>query len=681
MALYALTILLAAFLLFQVQPLVAKMILPWFGGASAVWSTCMLFFQCGLLGGYLYAHELHEKLSARRQAPVHTLLLAASLLALPLAPDASWKGTGLENPEWRILGLLATAVGLPYFLLATTSPLLQAWFARAHAGATPYRLYALSNLGSMLGLVSYPALIEPRMAVRTQALAWSGAYVVYAALCGVAAWRSVRPREGQAVAKEDSPEGEAPGWSLRLLWAALAACASTLLLAITAHLTQDVAAIPFLWVLPLSVYLLSFIVCFEAPGLYDRRVWLPLLAGALGLMGYLLSPEAPDYKAPTAVLAGAAVLLVCSMVCHGEIVRSRPHPRYLTGFYLMIALGGAGGGAFVGLGAPNLFRAYWELPIGLTACGALAAAALARESRPWRNKGKAWAAWVAALAALAGYGAWLGRGVHDSLRGVRVAERNFYGQLRVKDVDEEDGLGVRRKLLHGVINHGEQILREDYRRRPGTYYCRESGIGRVLAATQEGPPRRLGVLGLGSGTLAAWGRAGDVIRFYEINPAVPRLAAEEFSFLRDTAARVEIVLGDGRLMMEREPEQHYDLLAMDAFSGDSVPVHLITREAFRTYLRHLKPEGVLAVNISNKYVDLRPVMERAAAAFGRVALIVEYEADEEELECFSSSWALIMERRRWETLRPALGDAALIPGRPGFRGWTDDFSSLFGVLK
>jgi len=556
MGVYALTILLAAFLLFQVQPLIAKIILPWFGGASSVWSTAMLFFQAALLGGYLYAHWLNERLSRRRQAIVHTALLAVSLLVLPLAP----------------------------------------------------------------------------------------------------------------------------GWGMRLLWMGLAGCASTLLLAITAYLTQDVAAIPFLCVAPLSVYLLSFIICFEAPRAYERRVWLPLGAVALGFMGYMLSPEGPEYQVPATVALWTAGLLVCAMVCHGEIVRTKPHPRYLTGFYLMIALGGALGGAFVSLVAPNLFRAYWELPVGLLACAVLAAAMVARE-HVGRRVAWIWRlVWVFVLAALGGYGAWVWRVGHRSLQGARLVERNFYGQLRVKEVSEGD-LGVRRTLLHGAITHGEQILSEDYRRRPLTYYCTASGVGRLLRATEQGPPRRIGVVGLGCGTLAAYGRAGDVFRFYEINPLVPAIAGSQFSYLRDSAARVEIVLGDGRLMLEREPPQNFDVLVMDAFSGDSVPVHLITREAMRTYLRHLKPQGVLAAHISNKYLDLEPVLERAAAAFGRTALLVDYEEDDDDVECFSSTWVLVMGESARQRLSRAFSDARLLKPRPGFRPWTDDFSSIFGILK
>ncbi len=680
MPLYALTVLLAAFLLFQVQPLIAKIILPWFGGASSVWSACMLFFQAALLGGYLYAHWLNEKLPGRRQAIVHSVLLTASLLVLPLDPDASWKGAGLENPEWRILGLLAATVGLPYFLLATTSPLVQAWYARRRPEASPYPLYALSNLGSMLGLLSYPVLIEPRLAVRTQSSVWSAAYVVYGVMCGLLAWKSTGRSESGEVAQANSA-GEAPGWVLRLLWVALAGCASTLLLAITAYLTQDVAAIPFLWVLPLSAYLLSFILCFQAPRLYKRNFWLPLLAMALYALGRVLAPNGYEQRVPLTLGVVVTGLFICAMVCHGELVRSKPHPRHLTSFYLMIALGGALGGLFVGLAAHNVFRAYYELSAGLVGCGLLAALMVARERRAWATQGVERLAWLGVAAALAAYGAWVARGVHDSLQGARLVARNFYGQLRVKDVDENDGVGKRRRLLHGVITHGEQALSEEYRRRPLTYYCTASGVGQLLRATERGSARRIGVIGLGCGTLAAYGRPGDVIRFYEINPLVARVARSEFTYLADSPARVEVVLGDGRLMLEREPPQHFDVLVMDAFSGDSVPVHLLTREAVAVYLRHLKPSGVLAVHVSNKYLELEPVMERAAAAFGKVALLAEYEEEENDKECFGSSWVFILDESTRAAFPRVFGSLKRLEPRRGFRLWTDDFSSIFGILK
>jgi hypothetical protein len=365
MILYAVTVFLSAFLLFQVQPLVAKMILPWFGGSSAVWSTCMLFFQAALLGGYLYAHWLHEELAPRRQAVVHSILLGASLLILPLQPDASWKGEALRNPSWAILGLLATSIGLPYFALSATSPLVQAWFARTHSGSVPYRLFALSNLASLLALVSYPALVEPYLSTRNQSLVWSAGYASFVLLCGGAAWRVAggawrsQPKDAGAVVR--------PAWTVRLLWLLLPAVASVLLLGVTAFVTQDVAAIPFLWIIPLVVYLLSFILCFDSPRFYRRPAFLTLLPVALGGIAYLAWPEGGWFHVPVTVTAATLALFVICMGCHGEMVRLKPHARYLTEFYVMMSVGGAVGGGFVGLVAPNLFNARYELPVGLGA--------------------------------------------------------------------------------------------------------------------------------------------------------------------------------------------------------------------------------------------------------------------------------------------------------------------------
>jgi SAM-dependent methyltransferase len=697
MLLYSLTIFLSAFLLFQVQPIIAKMILPWFGGSSAVWSTCMLFFQVVLLLGYLYAHWLHEKLAPRKQAVAHIAALVVSFAALPMLPNPGWKSAGVAHPSLTILALLAVTVGLPYFLLSSTSPLLQAWYARTHREGMPYRLFALSNFASMLALLSYPFVVEPNLPSRTQGLVWSAAYVCFAALCGTTAWRSSAHAGGpQAAAREGAPAMDGnPTWTGRLLWLGLAASASVLLLAVTNHLTQDVAAIPFLWILPLSVYLLSFIVCFESPRFYRRAVFLPLLGMALAFMAYRLWPYRTSFDPPWLgflthlpirwVIACFAVgLFVCCMVCHGELARLKPHPRYLTGFYVTVSLGGAMGGLFVGLVAPNFFRAYYEFPIGLGLCAAAAFLVLARGL--WRLSGGALWAWprlgAAALAiVLCGYLACLAVVMREMVDGYRVVARNFYGLLRVEDegnpkIDQD----ANRKLVHGTINHGEQFLREPYRRQPVTYFCPQSGIGLAMQA-QEGPPRRIGILGLGCGTLAAYGRLGDTLRIYEINPLVLDIARSEFTYLRDTPARVEVALGDGRLLLEAEPSQQFDLLVMDAFSGDSVPVHLITREAFRTYFRHLKPGGILAVNVTNTYLDLRPVVERAAAAFGKVALVYDYTPDENDFLCFNCSWTLTMDGAT-AAAHPDLRQAGTVlrQERP-FRIWTDDFSNMFSILR
>jgi len=686
MLFYALTISLSAFLLFEVQPVIAKMILPWFGGSSAVWSTCMLFFQLVLLLGYVYAHWLN-KLLPRRQAIAHISLLALSLAALPIIPNPGWKHSGLGQPSFAILALLAVTVGLPYFLLSATSPLLQAWYARSHKTGLPYRLFALSNFSSMLALLSYPFLIEPNLSSPVQARVWSGGFVVFALLCGLTAWRTSAEaqwdRPSPSVACQPATLPPAPTRTSRLLWLWLAAAASILLLAVTTHLTQDVAAIPFLWILPLAVYLLSFIICFESPRIYHRAVFVPLLIASLGYMSYRLWPG--HIKTDLRLTIGLFVfaLFICCMVCHGELVRLKPHPRYLTGFYVIVSLGGAVGGLFVGLLAPNLFRAYYEFPIGLALCALVAAIVFTRAlwsvPRLWMETG------IAVLVVLlAGYFYFLRGIMFQMVDGYKLVTRNFYGQLRVEDegdprIDDD----AARKLIHGVINHGEQMLREEYRRRPVTYFCPESGIGRGMTAL-EGHPRHIGILGLGCGTLAAYGRPGDTIRIYEINPKVLEIATRDFTFLKDTPAKVEVALGDGRLVLEgesTEPGQLFDILVMDAFSGDSVPVHLITREAFAIYFRHLKPGGILAVNISNAYLALGPVMERAANAFNKVALVYEYRPKSDDMMCFSCSWTLLMDRAT-VTAHPELQTEARVlrQDRP-FRIWTDDFSNMFSILK
>jgi hypothetical protein len=692
--LYALTISLSAFLLFEVQPIIAKIILPWFGGTSAVWTTCMLFFQVVLLGGYLYAHWLHEK-PRRRQAWVHISLLGLSLAALPIIPAAAWRTVAGGNPALRILALLAVTVGAPYFLLSSTSPLLQAWYARHHRGGMPYRLFALSNGASMLALLSYPILVEPNLPTRMQALAWSAAYLAFAGLCGLLAWRSSREPAVTAEEPASEPTGPPPSED-RFLWLMLSACASVLLLAVTNHLTEDIAAIPFLWILPLSVYLLSFIVCFEAPKFYRRIVFLPLAALALVFMAYELWPFRQDLYVRgmlrpvllyfqnlpmrASIVLFALALFICCMVCHGELVRTRPHPRYLTRFYVAVSLGGVCGGLFVGLFAPAIFHSYDEFPIGLALCGLLIFRVLypgtSRLPGMWR-----WFATGALAAAACSYVAGLLAVMQEMNAGYRLAERNFYGQLKVReDGDPELDEFACLQLIHGTINHGEQFVHEPRRHQPVTYFCPDSGIGRAMRAL-EGHPRRIGMMGLGCGTLAAYGQRGDTLRIYEINPLVVDIATREFTYLRDTPAKVEIAMGDARLNLEAEPSQQFDILVMDAFSGDSVPVHLITREAFETYFRHLKPGGILAVNITNNYLDLEPVMGSAAAAVNKAAYSYFFEGDPEDPVCFTSSWALVMDGSTWDTQLALHANAKLLRPARKFRTWTDDFSNLLSILR
>ena len=667
---FALTVFLSAFLLFQIQPIIAKMILPWFGGSSSVWSICLVFFQAELLLGYLYVHLLHESFSPRRQNLVHGVLLLLSLATLPVIANPAGQAAALDNPTWSVLIVLASAVGMPYLLLSTTGPLMQAWYARSFASPMPYRLYALSNLASMLALLSYPVLIEPYFPVRDQAMGWSLAYVVFVLACLGSAWLSWKGGAKEIVRTASSESAPRPTWRECLLWVGLAMTASILLLAMTQLLTQDIAPVPFLWVLPLSIYLLSFILCFDAPRYYYRPGFLLALPIALLTIDQVLG--ASDLAVPILIALVSLSLFVFCMICHGELVRRRPPVRHLTLFYLMLSIGGALGGMFVGLLAPAVFNAYYELPIGLFLCASLALVVLWRDLRPrWR--------WLLLLALLA-YGSRLGEMSVDYVADYRRVLRNFYGQLRVIDIRDED-LGVKRKMVHGATYHGEQFMASEYRRQPTAYFCEFSGVGRAILGLAGAQPLKIGILGLGVGTLASYGRSGDEMRIYEINEQVLDLAGSEFTYLADSAARIVPVLGDARLMLEREPSQNFDLLAMDAFSGDSVPTHLLTIEAMQVYLRHLKTDGLLAVNISNRYLDLRPVVAAAADRLGRTALLYDIRPDQGDRFCRHSVWVLIMNPERMASLPEAMRNTEVLAPRPGFTAWTDGFSNLLGILK
>lgn len=674
MLIFAITVFLSAFLLFQIQPVIAKMILPWFGGSSSVWSACMVFFQAELLLGYGYVHWLHQKLSVHRQVQVHGGLLLLSLLTIPVAANPSWKGMALAHPALSVLAVLALSVGAPYLLLSTTGPLMQAWHARTNLrssdSARTYRLYALSNLASMLALLTYPVLVEPFLPVEKQAQLWSIGYAVFVASCLVTAgfaWRRIsNPAE-----QHSSPiaTGPAPSRWECMLWVGLAATASILLLAMTRHLTQDIAPVPFLWVLPLSIYLLSFILCFDAPRYYVRRLFLGALPFALLAMDRVL-----DGVGDVWLLVGltCASLFIFCMICHGELVRRKPPVQHLTLFYLMLAIGGACGGALVGLVAPAVFNAYFELPLGLFLCAALVVAVL------WREAGSPWRYLL--LVALLLYGVRLSGISLDYVEDYRRVVRNFYSQTRVLDYNDS-GLGVRRAMFHGRIKHGEQFLESPHREQPTAYYCTASGIGRAIQSLATTGPFKLGVVGLGAGTLAAYGRTGDEIRIYEINDQVLDLALSEFTYLRDSKAKITTVLGDGRLMLERESPQQFDLLVMDAFSGDSIPTHLLTLEAITSYMNHLKPEGVLAIHITNRYLDLRPVVAAAAERVGRIATVFNLEPDDKNVYCTHSVWALLTPPSGNNYLSEQLQDGERLAPREGFKAWTDSFSNLLGVLK
>ena len=669
MILYAAAIFLGAFLLFLVQPIIAKQILPWFGGSAAVWATCMVFFQMVLLVGYAYADFTTRRLTPRRQATLHVALLALSLLALPIMPDVAWKPQGEENPSWRILGLLTFTIGLPYFILSTTSPLLQAWFARRFQHAIPYRLFALSNLASLLALLAYPVMVEPWVSTVTQSIAWSVCYAAFVAVCAYAAIASARSEPiVAAVAPEPAGAKEAsPGGMRQATWLTLAAMASFLLLAFTNHICQNVASLPFLWILPLSLYLASFILCFDHPRWYRRNLFLLLAALLLPAMAWYSDSLNLKLVIPM-YLAG---LFVCCMFCHGELALLKPAPRYLTRYYLMIALGGAIGGLLVGLVAPYVLTGYFELAIGLIACALLLL---------YRTFRMAW--WTMLMsAAVVGATAWgAGRAIDVQVADSRVMMRNFYSVVKTREFTEPAAF---RSLVHGGIMHGGQLLDPAYRLKPSSYFGATSGYGRMFASLPE-PPRKVGVIGLGAGSIIAYARKGDTFRFYEINPQVVDLAQREFSFMTDSPARIEVVLGDGRLSLEREASQQFDVLAMDAFSGDSIPMHLLTRQAMQIYLRHLKPGGVLAFQATNRFINIAPIVASLAAEFGLSAVLIsDWPKNEEGPDYWTSSTdqVLVTANRQLletENIRSAATEIA-VP--PGFRVWTDDFNNLLRVLK
>ena len=758
---FAATIFTGAYLVFGIQPVLGKYVLPWFGGMASVWTTCMLFFQVLLLGGYLYSHLLSTRLSPKKQAVVHAFSLALATLALiacavlwgtPLLPGVSWRPASPEHPVAHLLILLTLAAGLPYLLVSSTGPLLQNWFANSYEGESPYRLYALSNLGSLLGLISYPILLEPHFGLHAQAWIWCAGYVVFAAglaLCGRGIARQARPGIGpmqQRILTTERPAAP-PAFSLQLLWFLLAALPSLMLLATTNLICQEIAVVPFLWVLPLTLYLGTLIVCFDNPRWYRREIFQTLLGVTLPFAALAFLRTNP--VKPLLYLIGVfcVVLFACCMVCHGELVRLRPQPAHLTRFYLMVSAGGAAGGVFVALIAPRIFNGYWEFHLGLVGCLLLMLVVLVRDKDSWWywpgsalgllialglcflphlyvryqqlllppdafytfhyygfatvfsvcvlflfvrgrkqplryqkfNLAQLMAVTVLAVLALA-----LGLEIRAQSHGEVRRDRNFYGSLTIY-FDQQNHA---RKLLHGQTLHGFQLL--DQPRQPTSYYGRGSGIGLFLDARKPcaGPcSMRYGLIGMGVGTLAAYGRPGEVMRYYEINPQVidySLRAAPYFTFIRDSAARVEVTPGDARLSLERELKepgsQRFDLLVIDAFNSDSIPVHLLTQEAMQVYLARLaSADSVLAFHVSNRVLDLHPVLVGLAMQnhLSYVRVHREISLKLEEL----SDWVLMSRNPAVLASVDFHGHIAPTPPPEKAVFWTDDYSNLFQVLK
>ena len=664
----ATTIFWGAFLLFVVQPLTARRLLPWFGGTPAVWVVSLLFFQTTLLAGYTYAHFASKYLDGRRQAIVHGAMIAAALFFLPLGPAEAPLASNAD-PTWAILGVLALNLGLPLMTLSATNPLLQRWLAPTMASdrrANVYRLFALSNFGSLLGLWCYPFLLEPRTSLASQVSMWSYGYMLFAGSTMVCASYAYRAR-AQPTRTESLPGG----FATRALWLGLSATGVVLLMATTNQLTKNVASVPFLWVVPLSLYLLSFIIAFERDRWYVRPLWAGVyLATLLGVMHWLSQRNEPDFVAQLVVYS--LNLFSGAMVCHGELARSRPRSAGLTSFYLIVALGGVLGGAAVTLFAPHLFSGYWEYPLGLLAVYVLGGLAMPIEGRErifWAISG------IALAALLLGY-------VVSERSGVTDMRRSFFGVVRISD--RFAGTEAwERYLWSGNIAHGGQLMAPGRHRTPTLYYGEETGVG-VALSYDLGRAKRIGVLGLGTGSLALYGHEGDYFRFYEINPDMVEAAENDFFYLAEAEADVDVVIGDGRLELERDDDLELDVLVLDAFTGDAIPVHLLTAEAFAIYQRHLSPDGILAVHISNLHFDLRPVIRARAEAMGAVAVLVESDADAER-NLYTSDWMLITTNGEFlaDPELESLWTPRALDEDENLREflWTDDYANLMATLR
>ncbi len=692
---FGLTIFLSAFLLFQIEPLISKFILPWFGGGPAVWTSAMQFFQLILLVGYAYAHLL-SRWDIARQRSVHLIVSLIVLIWMvlmafrwdtPVTPGVQWKPVPTATPVGQVLLVLLVSVGLPFFLLSTTSSLIQSWFSQVRRHSSPYSFYALSNGASLLALLSYPILFEPYLTVKQQATFWSVGFGLYLLVLGTCMWitrTASAARETQTITGEEEAEPAAkvvaPGRRSYAFWISLSACASVMLLASTNYMCRDVASVPFLWVLPLSLYLLSFVITFHDHQKRLRSLYavLTLAAIVLGLWNLAMGTRMSIFFQ---IGSNSLMLFSISLLCHSELYLHRPAPRYLTSFYLMLSVGGALGGILVNLVAPLIFPDFWEYNLGLIYC-AIIVIVIAYQSRgtllyrlrvPVAVLALALSVFIFALPI-----AWLQNSVEIA--------RNFYGVVKIRQM-QGDIPGY--EMIHGAITHGQQASREPEKSLPNLYYGKSSGVYYAITNYPpylNGQPVKIGGIGLGVGTITSYGRQGDLIKFYEIDPAVIQYAADTryFTYLAESRSELAIVLGDGRLSLEREMAQNqpqdFDIFVIDAFSGDSVPSHLISIEAIQLYLDHLKPDGVLAFHITNRHIDLEPVLALAAEQLNIPGAIIMQDTPIGPLSS-SSTWVLLT-RNQALLHSPEVDEIKRdLQKKPGVRMWTDDFGNLFQVLR
>ncbi|MGB8536781.1 MAG: fused MFS/spermidine synthase [Acidobacteriaceae bacterium] len=663
-SLYGLTIFLSAFLLFVVEPMAAKQLLPTLGGSSAVWTTCLVFFSVMLLLGYLYAHWISTNFQPIRQAILHIVLLTAALLTLGAHVRPGPTAVSY-HPAVTVFRVLATVIGLPYLALSATTPLLTAWYAGSFGSESPYRLFALSNLASLLALGSYPLLIEPRLTMRQQTGLWSGGFLLFAVLCGAIAWqgrRRVAPPMPEPAALQGHPE---PFWFL------LALGGGMLLTAVTSHMSANIAAIPLLWLPPLALYLLTFILAFQGAWLPVRQSMLRFVLVAVASMAYMLRDIRTQLPIAVSVPLFLIALFIVCFFLHGELYARRPATAGMTRFYLVAAAGGAAGTLLVGVVAPLVLRANYDLACTLVVVALIAMAAT------WQDGWGLRMLWVVGAAAAIVVLSTQVRQYDDDAVSLM---RNFYGTLRVRETHLPPQSDTDRQLLNGTIEHGAEWFAPQFLGQPLTYYATNSGLGLAMRLCCGAGPKRVGVIGLGTGTVAAYGNAGDVMRFYEINPPVERLARHWFTFLHDSGAKIDVVLGDARLSLASEPPQNFNVMVVDAFSGDAIPVHLLTREALALYRRHLRPDGIIVFHVSNQYIDLEPVVAGIANNAGLNAVSVHTHADE-QTGLYYADWILVTANQAFLHQPEIVNNGFQTPLRSGVRLWTDNYSSVFPLLK
>src|ERR1700722_13930681 len=663
-SLYGLTIFLSAFLLFVVEPMAAKQLLPTLGGSSAVWTTCLVFFSVMLLFGYLYAHWISTKFKPIRQALIHIALLTAALLTLGIhVRPGPWAVS--YHPALTVFRVLATVIGLPYLVLSATTPLLTAWYAGSFEGTSPYRLFALSNLASLLALASYPLFIEPDLTMRQQTVLWSGGFLLFAVLCGAIAWQGRRRIASPMPESAVSPGHPEPFWFL------LALGGGMMLTAVTSHMSANIAAIPLLWLPPLALYLLTFILAFQGAWRPVRQSMLRWVLVALASMAYALRDIRTILPIAVSLPLFLIALFLCCFFLHGELYERRPVTAGMPRFYLVVATGGAAGALLVGVIFPLVLRANYDLACTLVVVSLIALAAT------WEDGWGVRMIWMAGATASIVV---LSTQVHQYDDDAVALMRNFYGTLRVRESHLPPQSDTDRQLLNGTIEHGAEWFAPQFLGQPLTYYAPDSGLGLAMRLCCGAGVKQVGVIGLGTGTVAAYGNPGDAIRFYEINPLVERLARHWFTFLHDSRARIEVILGDARLSLAAEKSQQFNVIVVDAFSGDAIPVHLLTREALALYRRHLQPGGVIVFHVSNQYINLEPVVAAIAQDGGMKAESVHSRGDEQN-GYYYADWILVTANETLLSQPEIVNNGFPTPLQADVRLWTDNYSSVFPLLK